>query len=96
MEAKAFPSDYFAIESQVVYHGYTADQAIIQVSPRPGSYTIETQDIIDIIRQQGDSIALVLFSGVQYYTGQCFDMKTITAEAKSKVPFLNLFNFTLF
>lgn len=83
-EAKAFPSDQYAIESQVKHHGYTADEAIIEVSPRAGEHTIRLEDILHAIDQHKDELALVLFGGVNYYSGQVFDMKTIT-EAAHKV-----------
>ncbi len=80
-EAKAFPSDQYAMESQVRYHGYNPDDAIIEVAPRAGEYAIRTEDIISAIEQQGNSTALVLFSGVNYYTGEVFDMEAITKAA---------------
>ena len=84
LESKAFPSDYFAISSQVKFHGLDPSTHIIQVGPRQGENTIRTQDIIDTIEREGDTIALVLFSGVQYYTGQFFDMESITRKGKDK------------
>jgi kynureninase len=80
-EAKAFPSDQYAIESQVKYHGFNYEDAVIEVAPRTGEYTLQTEDILAIIQQHGDSVALVLFGGVNYYTGQFFDMQKITAAA---------------
>jgi kynureninase len=77
-EAKAFPSDQYAFESQVKYHGFDPNEAVIEVKPREGEYTIRTEDILSTIQQHGDSIALVLFSGINYYTGQAFDMRAIT------------------
>ncbi|KAI8891988.1 pyridoxal phosphate-dependent transferase [Globomyces pollinis-pini] len=88
MEGKAFPSDYFAIESQVKHHGYDPKDAIIEVYPKEGQNTIDNQDIINIIKEQGDSIALVLFSGVQYYTGQFFDIPAVTKAAHDKGCFV--------
>lgn len=85
MEAKAFPSDYYAIASQVVQRGYDPEKSIIQVSPNPGEYTLDTERILEIIGNNHEEIALVLMSGVQYYTGQCFDMERITRFAQSKV-----------
>jgi len=81
-EAKAFPSDQYAFQSQVKYHGYDPADAIIEVYPKKGTDLITTQDIIDIIEQHKDSIALVLFSGVNYYTGQVFDIEAITKSAQ--------------
>ena len=78
MEGGAFPSDQYAIESQVNFHGFEPDQAIIEVFPREGEYTLRTEDIISAIEQNADELALVLFAGVNYYTGQVFDMEAIT------------------
>ena len=80
-EAKAFPSDQYAMESQVKYHGLKYEDAVIEVSPREGEYAIRTEDILNTIQQHGDSVALVLFGGVNYYTGQFFDLKKITETA---------------
>ncbi|MEO0006117.1 MAG: hypothetical protein RJA20_313 [Bacteroidota bacterium] len=81
MEAGAFPSDQYAVESQVKFHGYSPADAIIEVSPLAGEETLRTADILETIAQHGDETALVLFSGVQYYTGQFFDLKSITEAA---------------
>jgi len=77
-EAKAFPSDQYAMESQVRYHGYEPNDAIIEVSPRAGEHSIRTEDIISTIQQHGNEAALVLFGGVNYYSGQVLDMAAIT------------------
>jgi kynureninase len=82
-EAKAFPSDQYAFETQAKYHGFDPADAVIEVSPREGEYAIRTEDILSTIKQHGESIAVVLFSGVNYYTGQLFNMKTITEAAHS-------------
>lgn len=79
-EAKAFPSDQYAFESQVKLHGFDPSSAIIEVLPKDGSY-IDTADIISAIQKHGQETAVVLFSGVNYYSGQVFDMKAITAAA---------------
>jgi kynureninase len=78
MEAGAFPSDQYAIESQVRFHGYDPKETIIEVKPRDGAYTLLTEDIVKVIEDNGDEIALVLFGGVNYFTGQWFDMPAIT------------------
>ena len=78
MEAGAFPSDQYAIESQVRFHGYDPADAIIEVAPREGEYILRTEDIIAQIANHGDEIALVLFGGINYFTGQWFDMEAIT------------------
>ncbi|MBK7131093.1 MAG: kynureninase [Crocinitomicaceae bacterium] len=77
-EKKAFPSDQYALESQVKFHGYDPKDAIIEIEPRQGEHTIHEQDILELISKYGDEIALVMMGGVNYYTGQLFDMKTIT------------------
>ncbi|KAH6560597.1 hypothetical protein BASA50_001374 [Batrachochytrium salamandrivorans] len=84
MEHQAFPSDRYAFESQTRSHGYDPAVALLQQYPREGELTLRTEDILDTIEKQGDEIALVLFSGIQYYTGQWFDMPKITAAAKAK------------
>ncbi|KQC00982.1 kynureninase [Pedobacter sp. Hv1] len=78
MEGGAFPSDQYAIESQVRFHGFDPKEAIIEVNPKAGEYTLRTEDIVQAIADQGDEIALVLFGGVNYFTGQWFDMPAIT------------------
>jgi kynureninase len=80
-EAAAFPSDQYVLESQVKYHGLAPDEAIIEVKARPGEHVLRTEDILGLIRQHKDELALVMFSGVQYYTGQLFDMEAISKEA---------------
>lgn len=80
-EAKAFPSDQYALESQVKMHGFSTDNAIIEIQPRSGEYCISHEDIYAAIEQHKDELALVIFGGVNYYTGQVFDMKTITEKA---------------
>jgi len=78
MEGGAFPSDQYAIESQVKFHGYEPDQAIIEVFPRKGEDVLRTEDIIAKIKENKDEVALVLFGGINYYTGQWYDMEAIT------------------
>lgn len=81
MEGGAFPSDQYAMESQVRFHGFDLENAIIEVHPRSGDHIIHHEDIIEAIRKNADDLALVMLGGVNYYTGQLFDMKTITEEA---------------
>lgn len=78
-EGKAFPSDQYAMESQVKFHGYDPKEAIIEIFPREGEHLIREEDILSNIEKEGDEIALIMIGGVNYYTGQLFDMKTITA-----------------
>lgn len=81
MEARAFPSDQYAVESQARFHGYDPKDAVIEVAPRTGEATLRTEDIIAQIEKNADEIALVLFSGINYYTGQFFDLEAITKAA---------------
>ncbi len=78
MEAGAFPSDQYAIETQVRWHGYDPAEAIVEVAPRPGEMLLHTEDILAAIEQYGPQTALVLFAGLNYYTGQVYDMSAIT------------------
>ncbi len=80
-EAKAFPSDQYMLETHVRQRGLAPDEVIIEVQPDEGTHTISTEKILQSIVQHKDELALVLFSGVNYYTGQVFDMKAITAAA---------------
>ncbi len=90
MEGGAFPSDQYAIETQVRFHGFDPAEAIVEVMPRPGEETLRTEDIIETIEREGPHTALVLFGGVNYYTGQWYDLPAITkagAEAGAQVGF---------
>ncbi|WP_400192616.1 kynureninase [Hymenobacter sp. B81] len=78
MEGGAFPSDQYALESQVKLHGLRPDDAIVELLPRPGEHTLRTEDIEARIQELGDSLATVILGGVNYYTGQAFDMAAIT------------------
>lgn len=82
-EARAFPSDQYAFESQARFHGLNPDEAVIEVSPRKGEHTLRTEDIIAVIKEHGESVAVVLFGGINYYSGQLFNMKAITEAAHS-------------
>jgi kynureninase len=80
MESGAFPSDQYAIETQVRLKGYDPEDAIIEVSPANGS-CLTTEEILAAISENGESLCLVFFSGVQYYTGQRFDLAKIASAA---------------
>lgn len=80
-EAKAFPSDQYALQSQIELHGLKVEDALIEVSPREGEHSIRQEDIEHTIQQHGESVAVVLFGGVNYYSGQVFDMQAITRAA---------------
>ncbi|RPD42565.1 kynureninase [Chitinophaga barathri] len=81
MEAGAFPSDQYALETLVRLHGFNPDDAIIEVHPREGEKLLHTEDILAAIHQHRDSLAVVLMGGINYYTGQFYDMPVITAAA---------------
>ena len=83
-EEKAFPSDQYMFQSQVKFHGYKTEDAIVEIKRRDGEHNIRLEDVIAKINEVGDELALVLIGGVNYYTGQVFDIKTIT-EAGHKV-----------
>lgn len=84
IEEDAFPSDIYAVESQLEHHGFSPRTSLIKLSPREGEAAIKTEDIAEIIEKQGDEIALIMLGGVNYYTGQVFDFKTITKLAHQK------------
>ena len=83
MEYMAFPSDQYAVENQVKFHGYNPNDAIIELMPREGENSIRTTDILAKIDEHKDELALIMIGGVNYYTGQLFDMATITSHAKN-------------
>ncbi|KAA9331689.1 kynureninase [Hymenobacter busanensis] len=78
MEGGAFPSDQYAAASQAKLHGLNPDEAVVELVPRPGEHTLRTEDIEAKIQELGDSLALVMLGGVNYYTGQAFDMAAVT------------------
>lgn len=80
-EAKMFPSDRYLLETQVRHHGLNPDEAIIEVSPREGEHLIREEDIIATIEEHSDELALVFFGGMNYFTGQLFDMQKLTTVA---------------
>jgi len=83
VEADAFPSDHYTVQQQVKFHGFEPNDAIIQLYPRKGEHTLQTEDILKTIEENKDTLALVMLGGVNYYSGQFFDLKTIT-EAGQK------------
>lgn len=90
MEAGAFPSDQYAMESQVRFHGFDPNDAIIEIKPRENEYCLRNDDIIQSIQDHGSSVALIMMGGVNYYTGQLFDIEQITKighEVGAKVGF---------
>ncbi len=82
MEDPAFPSDTYAIKTQIAHHGLDPKDALILARPRKGEFTIRTEDILDLIKKHADQLAVVMFGGVNFFTGQLFDIEQITAAAK--------------
>ena len=80
-ETKAFPSDQYALESQVKFHGYNPEEAIIELVPREGEYAIRLEDILNTIEKHKNELALMMIGGVNYFTGQVFNMQAITEAA---------------
>jgi kynureninase len=78
----AFPSDTYAVKSQIRHHGHDPEDALLVASPREGDYLVRTEDVESILESRGHEIALVMMSGVNYFTGQVFDMQRITAAAR--------------
>ena len=82
IERSAFPSDLYAVESQIKFHGYDPTNAIIYAEPRAGEDLLRTEDILELITKHAHRLALVLLPGVQYRTGQVMDMPRITAAGR--------------
>mgnify|MGYP006076133325 CR=1 FL=1 len=83
MEADAFPSDHYAMQQQARFHGFDPEDAIVQLYPREGEHTLRTEDIIAEIKFHADDLALVMIGGVNYYTGQFFDLENIVDAGHS-------------
>jgi kynureninase len=83
-EEKAFPSDQYMFQSQVKFHGFDPKDAIVEIKRREGEANIRLEDVLAKIDEIGNELALVLIGGVNYYTGQVFDMKTITAAGQKQ------------
>lgn len=84
IEKNAFPSDQYAVQSQIRYHGFDPKTSLIELQPRKGEATLRTEDIREFIEREGDGIALILLGGVNYYTGQLYDMAAITKVGHAK------------
>jgi kynureninase len=82
IESSAFPSDRYAVVSQLEFHGLTLSQNLIEMGPRPGERTLRTEDMIERIEREGHRLRLVLLPGVQYLTGQLLDMEALIAAAR--------------
>lgn len=83
IEACAFPSDRYAVDSQAEFHGFNAKDAIVALEPREGEFTLRHEDILAAIEREGESLALVMLGNVNYLTGQAFNMKELAAKAHS-------------
>lgn len=83
-EHKAFPSDVYALKSQIRIRGLDPDAVLREISPREGEHVLHEEDILQSIREEGGHLALVLMGGINYYTGQVFDMEKITAAAHAE------------
>ena len=81
MEDPAFPSDTYAIKTQIRHHGLDPKEALVLARPRKGEFTIRMQDIVDLIDEQRDQLAVVMFAGINFFTGQLFEVEKITAAA---------------
>ncbi len=82
-EARAFPSDQYMFETHLKHYGFNPEEVLVEVSPRTGEHIIRTEDVLAAIEKHKDDLALVFWGGLNYYTGQVFDMQTITTAAQS-------------
>jgi kynureninase len=82
IESGSFPSDRYAVMSQIAWHGFDPADSLIEATPRPGEATLREADVCELIEREGASIATVLWPGVQYLTGQSFDIAGIAAVAR--------------
>jgi kynureninase len=84
MEDPAFPSDTYAIKTQIVHHGLEPKEALVLAGSRQGEFAVQTEDVLDLIEKHGDQLAVVMIGGVNFFTGQLFDIPTITAVAQKR------------
>ena len=82
MEEPAFPSDNYAVKTQIRHHGYSPNESLLVARPRTGEVTLRMEDIEELLERSGDEISLVLFPGVNFFTGQFFDVARITEVAQ--------------
>lgn len=78
IEDTAFPSDSYAVRSQAAFHGYSPDDAVIRLRPRPGDPGLRSEDVVDFLAADGERVALVLLGGVNYYSGELLDIEAVT------------------
>ncbi|HZJ37525.1 MAG TPA: kynureninase [Chthoniobacterales bacterium] len=84
MEDPAFPSDTYAVKTQIVHHGFDPKQGLVLARHRKGEFTVREETIAELLEKEGDQIAVVLLAGVNFFTGQLFDIKRIAAAAQKK------------
>ena len=84
IESDAFPSDRYAVQTQLEFHGFDANDGLIEWKPREGEDLLHIEDLETILEEQGDEIALLLIGGVNYYTGQYLDLKKIAELGHAK------------
>ena len=84
IEGNAFSSDRYAVQSQIALHGFDPSEALLELKPRPSEATYRTDDVLSVIEREGHSIALVLLGGLNYYTGQFFEIERITRAAHAQ------------
>ena len=84
IESDAFPSDRYAVQSQLSFHGFDPEEALIEWKPKEGKELLELEDLKSILDSQGDDVALLLIGGVNYYTGQYLDIKKIAELGHAK------------
>jgi kynureninase len=84
IESDAFPSDRYAVQSQLEFHGYDPEACLLEWAPRAGETLLHLQDLETILDEYGEEIALILIGGVNYYTGQYFDLKKIAEMGHAK------------
>jgi kynureninase len=84
IEPFSFPSDYYAVTSQIKFHGFDPAEALIELPIKTNEVLVSTDDILDLIEKEGDKIALLWLGGVNYYTGQAFELEKISTAAHSK------------
>ena len=83
IEANAFPSDRYAVESQIRYHGLEPSASLVELQPRHDEATLRTEDILEYVGREGPSVAVIMLGGVNYYSGQAFEMEAITRAGRA-------------
>ena len=84
IEGGAFPSDQYAVKSQLEFHGFDPKDGLVELTPREGEHTLRRDDILTAIEREGPRTALVLLGGVNYYTGQFYPLETVTRAAHAQ------------